>query len=309
MVTSPNGTVAATTPDGTFVWSFDPRSLRIAHPELVTGGPNLLAYGGGQVAVIDRTGTVLGRGAFIEQEGFDGYSELFPAPTGTSWAWTTGDMAPTDGTPSPAPQVSSLWVAGVGQPPRKVRTWTGDYSVRARQWSDAGIVVVKVTTTCGSYPHSSALVDPATGAQTPLFGDGRWPLDVAAGLSVATDVDERSLYVTGTAQIATSFPLLIKGAGIAPSSSRLFVSTFDEAGCGGQRKAATGVIEVPSGTQTTIDGFFAGAWLDDTHLLGWSLVTHPNGGADRDAHVRVSDLSGRQSDLVLGTLVGVMRPL
>jgi hypothetical protein len=299
--------VAATTPDGAFVWSFDPRTLAIGNPELVTGGPNLLAYGEGKVVVVDRAGTVIGHGVYTGQR--DGnYPELFPAPTGMRWAWTTLDTTPGTGTATPAPQVSSLWVAGVGQRPTRVRTWTGDYQVTARQWSDAGIVVVKMTTMCGLNPQSSALVDPTRGAETALFGAGRWPLDVRAGLRVAMGVDDQSVYVMGTARITRTYPLPVQRAGVDRSGSRLFVSTFGEQGCGGQMKAATSVITVASNTQTTIEGFFAHAWLDDQHLVGRSLVTHPAaGGFDWGSRVRIADLSGNVSDLAMGTLVGVLQ--
>src|SRR5579859_3397589 len=60
---SPNGMVAAATPDGAFAWAFDPSHLGIADPTFATNGPDLLAYGAGSVAVIDRTGTVIGHGA------------------------------------------------------------------------------------------------------------------------------------------------------------------------------------------------------------------------------------------------------
>jgi hypothetical protein len=292
VVRSPNGTVAAASPDGTFVWSFEPRSLGIASPAFVTSGPNLLAYGGGKVAVIDRAGNVIGHGVYNGlPEG--GYPELLPAPTGTRWAWMALD---------------SLWVAGVGQAPTRVRTWNASDGVLARQWSDAGIVIVKLTPTCGLNPQSSALVDPVRGTETPLFGAGRWPLDVRSGLSVAMGVDDRTLYVIGRAQITRAYPLPIQGAGVDPSGSRLFVSTFGELGCGGVPTAATSIIDVASTSQTTIDGFFADAWLDDQHLLGRSLVTHPDGGFDWSSRVRVADLSGHESDLVMGTLVGVLRP-
>lgn len=307
VVRSPNGMIAAATADGTFMWSFDPRVLGIANAELVTGGPNLLAYGEGKVAVIDRNGTIIGRGVLTTQPG-PGNSELLPEPTGTRWAWTTVDTKPSDGASSPAPQVSSLWVAGLGQPPRKVKAWTGDYVVSGRQWSDAGVVIVKLTSTCGGDPHSSALVDPATGAETELFGAGRWPLDVGSGLHVAMDVDSRSLYVEGAAQITKTYPLTIHKARVDPSGSRVFVSTFDMSGCGGEPKAATSILSVPSGTQTTIDGFFADAWLDDTRVLGRSVATRSAGGFNWSAHVQVADLSGRMSDVALGMVVGVLRP-
>jgi len=307
VVKSPNGMVDATTPDGTFVWSFDPRTLAIADPELVTGGPNLLAYGEGKVVVVNRAGAVIGHGQYTAQR--DGtYRDVFPAPTGMRWAWTTLDTTPVTGTATPAPQVSSLWVAGVGQRPTRVRTWTGDYEVTARQWSDAGIVIVKMTVTCGLNPRSSALVDPTRGVETALFGAGRWPLDVGAGLSVATGVNDASVYVIGTARITRTYPLPVQRAGVDRSGRRLFVSTFGEQGCGGQKKAATSVITVASNTQTTIDGFFADAWLDDEHLLGRSLVTHPAGGFDWSSRVRIADLSGHESDLVMGKLVGVLQP-
>jgi hypothetical protein len=298
--------VGATTPDGAFVWSFDPRTLAIADPALVTGGPNLLAYGQGKVVVVDRAGAVIGHGVYTGQR--DGsYPELFPGPTGTRWAWISLETTPVTGAATPAPQVSSLWVAGVGQRPTRVRTWTGDYEVTARQWSDAGIVVVKMTVTCGLNLRSSALVDPARGTETALFGAGRWPLDVRAGLRVAMGVDDGSLYVMGTAQFTRTYPLPVQGAGVDPSGSRLFVSTFGEQGCGGQEKAATSIIAVASNTQTTIEGFFAYAWLDDQHLLGRSLVTHPAVGSDWRSRVRIADLSGNVSDLAMGTLVGVLR--
>jgi hypothetical protein len=79
-------------------------------------------------------------------------------------------------------------------------------------------------------------------------------------------------------------------------------------GCGGRPEAATSIIAVPSGTQTTIDGFFADAWLDDTHVLGRSLVVRSAGDFDWSAHVQVADLLGQKSDVALGTLVGVLRP-
>jgi hypothetical protein len=139
---SPNGMVAAVTADGASVWAFDPGHLGIAAPVLVTSGPNLLAYGGGSVAVIDRAGIVIGHGTSTPNE------SLHPAPSGLSWAWTTSDST----AQPPAPQVSSLWTAGLGRNPTRVRTWTGNYTVSARQWSDAGIVVVKLGESCGGYP-------------------------------------------------------------------------------------------------------------------------------------------------------------
>jgi hypothetical protein len=298
--------VAATTPEGAFVWSFDPRTLAIANPLFVTGGPNLLAYGEGKVVVVNRAGAVIGHGVYTGQH--DGnYPELFPAPTGMRWAWTTLDTTTLNGAATPAPQVSSLWVAGVGQRPTRVRTWTGDYEVTARQWSDAGIVIVKMTVTCGLNPRSSALVDPTRGGETALFGAGRWPLDVRAGLRVAMGVDDASVYVIGTARITRTYPLPVQRADVDQSGSRLFVSTFGELGCGGQEKTATSVITVASNTQTTIEGFFGDAWLDDQHLLGRSLVTHPAGGFDWGSRVRIADLSGHESDLAMGTLVGVLQ--
>jgi hypothetical protein len=291
--------VAAATPDGAFVWAFDPGHLGIAEPVLVTSGPNLLVYGGGRVAVIDRTGAVIGRGTSAPDVG------LYPAPGGLSWAWTTGDST----AQPPAPQVSSLWTAGLGRNPTRVKTWTGNYTVSARQWSDAGIVVVKLGESCGGFPESSSLVDPSRGTETALFGAGRWPLDVHAGLSLATDGDARTLYVIGRAQITRTYPLLVQGAGVDPSGGRLFVSTTGMTGCGGAPKAATSVIDVVSSSQTTIDGFFADAWLDDQHLLGRSLLPNqPVQGIAFGSSIRVADLSGHESDLAVGTLVGVLRP-
>jgi hypothetical protein len=296
--------VAAATADGAFAWAFDPRTLGFPNPQFVTGGPNLMAYGAGRVAVIDRTGKAIGHGVITNQK--PGDSGLLAEPTGKRWAWTTLDTNSVNGGSNSPPDVSSLWVAGVGQAPRKLSSWTGHYQVMGVQWSDAGIVVVKLITTCGWDPQSSVLVDPATGSETALFGAGRWPLDVRAGVHVAMGVDSPSLFVEGAAQITKAYSLPIHRAGVDSSGSRVFVSTFGVLGCGGQPKAATSIMELPSGAQTTIDGFFADTWLDDAHLLGRSLQTSSASGWS--AHVQVADLSGSISNVALGTLIGVLRP-
>jgi len=80
-----------------------------------------------------------------------------------------------------------------------------------------------------------------------------------------------------------------------------------ELGCGGRVATATSVVDVASGGQTTIDGFFAGAWLDDQHPLGRTLVNGPGGRLQLGSTVHVADLSGHESDLADGTLIGVLR--
>src|SRR5262249_2765389 len=144
--------------------------------------------------------------------------------------------------------------------------------------------------------------------ETSLFGDGRWPLDVHAGIRVAKDADKPTVYVTGKAQISRSYPLPVVGAGIDPSGSRLFVSTFGETGCGGRVATATGVVDAASNSQTMIEGFLAEAWLDDQHLLGRTVADGPVGEAVWGPDVLVADLSGHESSLAAGTLVGVLRP-
>jgi hypothetical protein len=289
--------VSAATAAGSFVWSFDPGHLGIANPAFATNGPNLLAYGGGGVAVIDRTGTVIGHGTYT------GTSQLSPAPTGLSWAWTTLDSTATP----PAPRTSSLWVASVEQAPTRVRTWTGSYTVSARQWSDAGVVAVEIGENCGGEPLGSSLVDRARGTETALFGAERWPLDAEVGLSVAMGADRHSLYVIGRAEFSRTYPLPIQAAAFDSAGARLFASTFGEMGCGGRVATATSVVDVASNSQTTLDGFFADAWLDDQHLLGRTLATGPGGQLQPGSTVRVADLSGQVSDLVPGRLVGVLR--
>jgi hypothetical protein len=306
VVRSPNGMVAAMTADGTSRWAFDPHTIGLSDPILLTGGPNLLAIGDGRVVVIDRTGAVIGRGTYSGESPMGAVPTMHPSPTGTRWAWMTVSTVPAPGASTAGPHASSLWVAGLGEPPHRVRTWTGDFDVASRQWTDPGIVVVKSDYRCGELPQSSALVDPATGAESALFGANRWPLDVRAGLRVAMDTDHKSLYVAGTTQMTRTYPLPIQAAGIGPSGSRLFVSSLDMSGCGGTAQAATSVVDVPSAQETTIAGFFAEAWLDDTHLLGRSPVQGPPQGVTWSAHVQVSDLSGHRSDVALGTLVGVL---
>jgi len=291
VVKAPNGSIAATTADGTPLWGFDPKTLGIVEPAFVTAGPNLLAVGKGVVLVIDRTGTVIGRGVFPGETGAGNVAPIAPDPSGTRWAWLDG---------------SSLWVAGLGEVPHRVSSWTGDVDLRL--WSDAGIVITKLSPTCGDDPVSSVLVDPATGAEQALFGAQLWPLDVHGGMRVAVGPEPATIQVAGAAQFSRTLPMPVQAAGISPSADRLFASALAMGGCGGVAQASTGVFDIGTGRQTTIDGFFANAWLDDTRLLGRSVEPSPPQRVVWSSHVQVADLAGHTSDLVLGTLVGVLHP-
>jgi hypothetical protein len=140
------------------------------------GGPNLLAIGDGRVVVIDRTGAVIGRGTYSGESPIGAVPTMHPSPTGTRWAWTMVTTVPAPGVSTAGPHASSLWVAGLAEPPHRVRTWTGEYDVASRQWSDAGIVVVKFDYRCGELPQSSALVDPPRVPRPHCSGPiaGRW---------------------------------------------------------------------------------------------------------------------------------------
>lgn len=292
VVNAPNGAISAMAADGTPLWGFDPKTLGIVGPTFVTAGPNLLAVGKGVVLVIDRTGTVIGRGVFPGDTGAGYVAPITPAPSGTRWAWLDG---------------SSLWVAGLGETRHRVSSWTGDVVVLNR-WSDAGIVITKLSPTCGVDPASSVLVDPATGVEQALFGAHLWPLDVHGGVRVAVGPEPATIQVAGAAQFSRTLPLPVKAAGISPSADRLFAGAIAMGGCGGVAQATTGVFDVATADQTTIDGFFASAWLDDTHLLGRSVEPSPPQMVVWSSHVQVADLTGHTSDLVLGTLVGVLHP-
>jgi hypothetical protein len=292
VVKAPNGAISATAGDGTPLWGFDPKKLGIVGPTFVTAGPDLLAVGRGVVLVIDRTGTVVGRGVFPGDAGAGDVAPITPAPSGTRWAWLDG---------------SSLWVAGLGEAPHRVSSWTGDVVVLGL-WSDAGIVITKLSPTCGADPVSSVLVDPATGAEQALFGAHLRPLDVHGGVRVAVGPEPATIQVAGAAQFSRTLPIPVEAAGISPSADRLFASALAMGGCGGVARATTGVFDVATGDQTAIDGFFAGAWLDDAHLLGRSVEPSPPQRVVWSSHVQVADLSGHTSDLVLGTLVGVLHP-
>jgi len=292
VVKAPNGAIAAVAADGTPLWGFDPKTLGIVEPTFVTAGPNLLAAGKGVVLVIDRTGTVIGRGVLPGDAGAGYLVPITPDPSGTRWAWLEG---------------SSLWVAGVGESPHRVSSWT-DAGVVLRQWSDAGIVITKLGPSCGQEPVSSVLVDPATGAERALFGAHLWPLDVHGGVRVAMGPELATIQVAGATRFSRTLPLPVQAAGISPSADRLFASALAMGGCGGVAQAATGVFDVATGDQATIGGFFASAWLDDTHLVGRSVEPSPPQRVLWSSHVQVADLSGHISDLVLGTLVGVLHP-
>jgi hypothetical protein len=289
VVKAPNGAIAAATADGTPLWGFDPKTLGIVGPTFVTAGPNLLAAGRGVVLVIDRTGTVIGQGVFPGDPGAGSVAPISPDPSGTRWAWLDG---------------SSLWVAGLGEAPHRISSWTGD--VVLSQWSDAGIVITRLGPSCGREPVSSVLVDPATGAERSLFGAHLWPLDVHGGVRVAVGPEPATIQVAGAAQFSRTLPMPVRAAGISPSAARLFASALSMGGCGGMAQAATGVFDVATGDRSTIDGFFAGAWLDDTHLVGRSVEPSPPQRVVWSSHVEVADLTGHTSDLVLGTLIGVL---
>jgi hypothetical protein len=316
VVRAPNGAVGAATIDGTWLWSFDPHVLGVANEQLVTAGPNLIAYGssgpssdGGTVAVVDRTGHVFYRGIYTAGARPTFLSDIRPDPTGTRWAWSTLDSALSTPQTSSQPWVSSVWIGGIGMQSRKLKTWTepNGTEIDVRQWSDQGIVLLRLASTCGWQPQSSSLLDPGSTREEPLFGADLLPLDVHAGVHVAMDGSGTGLRLEGSASGTYTYELLIQGARVNPSGTRVEVSTLSMSGCGGVFKAGTGVIGLTTGRQTMLAGFFAGGWLDDDHLVGRTAMPAPVQSTNWGASVQIADLTGHVTDVVRGNPIGVIR--
>lgn len=313
-----NGAVGAVAADGTWLWSFDPKSAGLADRQFVAAGPNLIAFEQGSAAqgvtgaitVVDRAGGVVYRGAYTAAVLNGGmFTGIWPDPSGTRWAWSTLDSAPQTPASTSQPWVSSVWVGGVGLQPRKLKSWSepNGTEVDVRMWSDDGIVLLTIAATCGWDPKSSSLLDPSSGGEQPLFGPSVVPLDVHAGVQVGMDTSSNSVVLAGAARGAVKYDLPIHRAGVNPGGTRIEVSTLGMSGCGGVFTAATAVIDVGSGSQATIPNFFADAWLDDDHLLGRTALPAPVQSALWSSHIQVADLAGHVTDVVQGNLIGVLR--
>ncbi len=303
-----NGPVGAVTTGGGWLWSFQPDSLGVPNPQFVSAGPYLIAYGwaqpeGGRIAVVDRSGAVVARSSYNSP------AVIIPDPSGTQWAWVNISS-----------NVYSLWVGGLDQAPREIKSWSepSGYELTVPQWSDEGIVLLRVYTACGvETPEGSSLFDPVTGVETPLFAAGQTPLDVHAGVHVAMAVVDGSspssvswsLYLAGSASGTYQYDLPIRKAAVSPDGSHVEVSMMGEMGCGGgPAETATDLIDLATGAQTRLPGFFADGWLDDDHLLG-STVTATSGnpaGGVRSTDIQISDMGGQVHNVVIGELVGVL---
>jgi hypothetical protein len=286
---------------GAVHWSFKPATVTGGSSTASVAGPHLLLAAGTAVTVVDRGGVVVGHGS--------GTADLRPDPTGTRWAWSTIDRAPsaTEGSTAPADQWSgSVWVAGIGENPHRVQSWTepAETIVEVFLWSDRGIVTAVVPGGCAPQETSTALLDPATGRSTPLEGGDRHVVDVHAGLVLGIRQPETLLVTGARTATLTERPVTqgehLAAAAISPDGVHVFGSMTSMSGCGGVPEVRTVVLAPATQQATILRDVFAGDWYDDTHV-----VVH---GASDDA-LRLVALDGTALGGVLthGVLVGVLR--
>jgi hypothetical protein len=328
-----SGAIGAVDGAGNATWAFRPEDLKLGpQPALATAGPDLLAWGGGKVDVISSQGLVVGQGTYNAQttSGQD-YTQLYPAPSGTRWAWMANAQQPSgpSGTTS-----GEIWVAGVAEAPHRVFSWSRpfDQSNAADDviylWSDQGLVVAVLPQVCDVYPHetSTFVLDADTGATRPLAGADRHIDDFHAGIALGITSDLQSgvssVMLSGSRVLTATMTLAngyISKAGISPDGTRFFATLFTETGCGGEVHALT-VSENVTGTgRSEIRGFYARGWYDDTHLVGQNVCEGLQGGAPApgaktcaysgmfDPALKVVDLNGAGQQVASGTFIGVLR--
>ncbi|HXA27928.1 MAG TPA: hypothetical protein VN193_04190 [Candidatus Angelobacter sp.] len=292
----PKAVIEAIEISGTVHWSFDVKTVVGDGVQLQVAGSHLLLAGSGKIAVIDRSGTVIGRGTYSGN-----VAEVRLDPTGTRWAWSDSPTQPdSDGTVRGA-----VWVAGLSEPAHRIQDWTENgITESVVEWSDRGIVIAVRGSGCSPYIQEewTALLDPATGHSTALFGHDRHLTDVHAGLETA--VHGSSLFVTGRTTMTAARPSsegLFTSATISPDGAHVFGSLVAAGGCGAPPHVRTAVGDVAAGSWTVLDNVFAVGWYDDSHLVVCDT--------SYEGPLHVVDLagSGDPAALTHGYFAGVLR--
>jgi hypothetical protein len=299
LIVSQGSVIAAFDAGGVAQWSFTAASVvggdDAQSTALAVGGSNLLLARGDKLAVIDRAGVVRGRSAV------SGFAwDLHADPTGTRWAWSA-----IDGSSQTEPFHGAVWVGGLDERPHRVQEWTTDpATVMVVLWSDRGIVTARVPQGCGPYlqERSTAVLDPATGRSTPLFGHDRHVTDVHAGLELG--VHASTLMVTGRTTMVVDRPSsdgIVATAAISPDGGHVLGSLVADGGCGSPPRVHTVVGDTMAASWTALDGIYAVGWFDNGHMV---VGDTPYGGP-----LRIVDLAGHgdTAPLTRGTFVGVLR--
>jgi hypothetical protein len=316
---SPPAVVAAMTADGTPQWSFKPSTVvGDGSYAAEVAGSHLVLFGdqsrGGQVAVVDRAGVVVGPGSYSSGSSFSGEPRV--EPSGTRWTWSTVDntTSPSSTSTATPTQTGAIWVAGIGEAPHRVRTWTEPGAFETPLlWSDQGIVIAVSGAGCGPYMQefSTFVFDPATGRTSPLFGNDRHVTDVHAGIVAAIRGPNVMLVSGGHTLTVPEQPatkdMTIVNAAVSPDGAHVLGTFVGQPGCGGDPAQSTLVTDVASGRTTVLPGIFADRWYDDSHLV----VSH--GGMDRSGapynELRIVDLGGAGAGPLAthSWLLGVLR--
>src|SRR5205807_740170 len=163
---------------------------------------------------IDRQGNDVGHGAYTRSPGLVYYGQIFPSAGGIAWAWSTLDSEPGTG-----PWTSSVWTASPGSLPRKVKRFSepNGTEIHVRQWSDSGIVLLKVLVACGGgNAMSTTLLNPATAAERQIFGSGVLPMDVQTGVRAGLNLAQNSVTVVGAASWTYRYALPVYQARVNP---------------------------------------------------------------------------------------------
>ena len=298
-------------PSGTPLWSVPYAKA----PDIFTSGPRIFEadYTANKVSVFDRSGHPVGNGVL----GTNRWGRVVFSPTSAEWAWPSDDGV----SPSPLPASGnathrgSFWVAGVGEAPHKVYSWTETdaadsvlYLVDQLQaWSDEGLVSSQAPSWAGcsnGHQSGSYVVNAATGARTDL---GSNPVtDVHAGVIVGSLVtDQTAVVLSGRTSFTwsnTAAGYTIEGTYVSPAGDLVAVPMINTACAGIHPKVETALISVGDHSVRFVADASARGWLDDTHLVAQVNLDTTQATGELD----IVGLDGTRSLLGHGNFVGVL---
>jgi hypothetical protein len=190
-----------------------------------------------QVAVVSRTGTLIGHGtAPALNPNPDGTSPFQVSPIKPEWAWTTDETPNASG-----PHRGVVEVGGLGEANRIVFRWVAPvgFTEQLINWTNSGIIMQRTELgggfPCGGFESTDYAwfaINPLTDALTDLFAGNDWFEDASSGVTAALPINApHTVLVNGVTyseskSVATS-------AAISPDGVHVAVFRQSFGPCGG----------------------------------------------------------------------------
>ncbi len=225
-----------------------------------------------QVAVVSRTGTLVGLGtAPAVNPNVNGMGPFQVSPTGTEWAWTT------DETPNASGKHQGVVeVGGLGEANRVVYRWAAPvgFTEELVDWTNAGIIMQRIPQGNPFFCGGNALpgiawfaINPSTDTLTELFSVPNQYQDARSGVTVATPIDgPHTVLINGVSYSESKS--VVAFANVSPDGTHvaIFRQSFNPCGGGDIPTTSIEVVTVANRSHYDLGLYFEG-WFGNADIF------------------------------------------